>query len=52
MRVLVDERQVAGEYMQSWDGRDREGAGVPPGVYFAKLEVAGGAATKTIVLVE
>jgi hypothetical protein len=37
--VLVDEVQSAGSYQVRWDGRDHEGALLPAGVYFARLDL-------------
>jgi glycosidase len=47
--TLVDGWRESGAHTVAWDGRDAEGAGVPPGVYFARL-VAGGAG-RTVKLV-
>jgi hypothetical protein len=38
VRNLVDSEAPAGEYSAAWDGRDRTGARVGPGVYFFRLE--------------
>ena len=38
VRDLVDAAAPAGEYSATWDGRDRSGAKVGPGVYFFRLE--------------
>ena len=39
--TLVSGRQAAGEHRAVWDGRGRDGAALPPGVYFARLEADG-----------
>ena len=31
----------AGRHVETWDGRDAHGTLVPPGIYFAKLEIGG-----------
>ena len=38
VRNLVDSAAPAGEYSVTWDGRDRSGTKVGPGVYFFRLE--------------
>ena len=47
---LVDQVQDAGAHTLAWDGRDRRDVALPSGVYFARLEAAGGARTQKIVL--
>lgn len=39
-RVLLDHRVVAGSRAMIWDGRDRNGNSVPPGIYLASLQSA------------
>jgi hypothetical protein len=48
--VLVDGFAAAGEHTASWDGRDRRGAEVASGVYFARLETDTGVLTRKITL--
>ncbi|HKQ20130.1 MAG TPA: FlgD immunoglobulin-like domain containing protein, partial [Candidatus Eisenbacteria bacterium] len=38
VRDLVDSDAAAGEYAAAWDGKDRSGVNVGPGVYFFRLE--------------
>jgi len=47
---LVDGFQQAGPGTVTWDGRDRSGASVASGVYFARLQTAGGVHTQKLVL--
>ncbi|HEU4334011.1 MAG TPA: FlgD immunoglobulin-like domain containing protein [Candidatus Eisenbacteria bacterium] len=51
VRSVVSEPRPAGRHMARWDGRTREGAAAPAGVYFARLERGGEALTRRIVLV-
>ena len=44
--VLVDERQVAGRYLATWDGADADGQAVASGVYFGYLQA--GEFTRTV----
>jgi hypothetical protein len=39
VRLLVDEHQAAGLYLQPWDGRDDAGQQVASGAYLYRLEV-------------
>ena len=48
--ILVTERQPAGHYRLTWNGRDEGGALMPSGVYFAQLRVNGGVRTVRMVL--
>jgi hypothetical protein len=50
VRILVDDRQPAGLYTVTWDGRDGRGRGVAAGVYFVRLEASFGVATRKMVL--
>jgi hypothetical protein len=38
VRVLADERLDPGRYARPWDGRDRAGNAVPPGVYLLRFD--------------
>ena len=44
VRLLVDGPQTAGEHDVSWQGRDRFGAAVPSGAYFARMTIGDDAA--------
>lgn len=35
---LVDQRQPAGDYQISWNGKDKQGGDAPSGIYFVKLK--------------
>ncbi|MCK4546438.1 MAG: metallophosphoesterase [Candidatus Eisenbacteria sp.] len=48
--VLVEELQDAGRHSAQWDGRDRYGNPVAPGVYLARLSMGGKVRTRKIVL--
>ena len=39
VRILVDEYQNAGSYLQTWDGRDQRGIPAASGTYFYRLEL-------------
>ncbi len=51
VRRIVNEGQPAGRYEVSWDGRDRAGREVPPGVYFYRLDAGGFSKTEKMLLV-
>jgi hypothetical protein len=51
VRRLMDDSQDAGLYHAVWDGRDREGRSVPPGVYFYRVETGVFAKTDKLLLV-
>ncbi len=51
VRRLWDGAAAAGGHDVLWDGAGDDGAPLPPGVYFYRLEAAGRAATKKLVLV-
>jgi hypothetical protein len=51
VRTLVDaHRQGPGAYVVPWDGRNQRGAAVASGVYFYRLDGAGGSETQKMVL--
>lgn len=50
VRTLVDDRLDAGPHTAAWDGRDSRGHCVAPGIYFCRLEMAGGAVSSKMVL--
>jgi hypothetical protein len=52
VRLLADGVRPAGFHQESWDGRDRQGASVTSGVYFARLEAGGQVSTRKMVLVQ
>jgi hypothetical protein len=51
VRTLVDGPLGAGVHARTWDGREDGGARAPAGLYFARLEAAGGTAACRIVRV-
>ncbi len=48
--TLIDGERTAGAHDVRWNGLDRHGAPVPPGVYFARLEAGGAVATRRFPL--
>jgi hypothetical protein len=52
VRTFVDGWTVAGEHLTTWDGRDSHGQVVASGVYFLRLDSAGHALTKRLVLLK
>jgi flagellar hook assembly protein FlgD len=50
VRVLEDSFREAGRHAAVWDGRDGTGRRVAAGVYFVRLQAAGGELTRKIVL--
>ena len=49
VRTVLDQRLQAGRYARSWDGRDRQGAMVASGVYYAELRVGAKVMTRKMV---
>jgi hypothetical protein len=52
VRTLVDETRPAGRYAETWTGLDAAGDKVASGVYFYRLDAAGVAATRKMVLLQ
>lgn len=52
VRRLLDESRAAGCYQAVWDGRDRQGRSVPPGVYFYRIDAGGFSQTNKLLLVK
>lgn len=52
VRTLVNENRNAGKYTAKWDARDDKGKKVSAGIYFYRLETAGGCAVQKMVLVK
>jgi hypothetical protein len=50
VRVLEDSFREAGGHAAVWDGRDATGRRAAAGVYFVRLQAAGGELTRKIVL--
>lgn len=51
VRTLVAGDRPAGPGAAAWDGRDEGGRDAPAGVYFCRLESAGGSVTRKLLLV-
>lgn len=49
VRDLVDDGFPAGRHAAHWDGTDRAGRAVAPGIYFARVEAGGARATLRLV---
>lgn len=52
VRVLLDQDLPAGSHQVTWDGIDGRGKSVATGVYFYRLETAGHAASKKMVVLK
>jgi streptogramin lyase len=50
LRTLASGSFTAGEHRVTWDGRDDRGHRMGAGVYFCRLEAAGGTSTRRVVL--
>jgi hypothetical protein len=50
VRVLVDERRVAGRYVATWDGRDELGRPAATGLYLYRLTAPGFTETRKMML--
>jgi hypothetical protein len=50
VRTLTNEMHAAGNYSITWDGRDAEGALVPPGMYIYKINAGASSVSKRMVL--
>ena len=49
VRLLLEERCLAGERRVAWDGRDDSGRALPPGIYFVHLHQPRGSVTTRIL---
>ncbi len=49
VRTLVRRGESAGEHLVRWDGLDDRGDAVPAGLYLARLEATGGAASRKLI---
>ncbi len=52
LRTLAAGELGAGEHAATWDGRDDAGAALPAGVYLCRLEAAGMASARKLLLLE
>ena len=50
LRLLAEGEHAAGEHALAWDGRDDRGRALPAGVYLVRLESAGRAESRRLVL--
>jgi len=48
--TLIDAPLAEGDYETTWRRTDERGARVPAGVYFARLDGAGGTSTRKLVV--
>ncbi len=51
IRTLFAGDRAAGEYRETWDGRDDEGRDMPPGVYYVRITQGRTTETQPLVLV-
>jgi flagellar hook assembly protein FlgD len=51
VRTLHAGALSAGEHRVDWDGRDGGGAPAAAGLYFARVEAAGGAVTRRLAVI-
>jgi hypothetical protein len=49
---LVDQVEAPGWHTRAWDGLDRRGARLKPGVFYARLEARGEKHTQKLILVQ
>jgi flagellar hook assembly protein FlgD len=52
VRTLVGEVRAGGLHIADWDGKNAQGAAVPSGTYFYRLEVGGWQETRSLTLVK
>ena len=52
MRVLVNQRQGAGPFRATWDGRDAQGRRVASGIYLYRLQAGGLTAVRRMLLLK
>ncbi len=52
VRVLVEEKQKAGQYTKLWDGRDDRGMLLPSGIYLYRLEAGEFVSVKRMLLMK
>ena len=50
VRTLAEGDAAAGEHARPWDLRDAQGAAVPPGLYWARLQLGGRVLTRSLVV--
>ena len=52
VRTLLDGARAAGAHQVVWDATDGAGRAVRPGTYFMRLEAAGTARTRSLVVLK
>jgi parallel beta-helix repeat protein len=52
VRTVLDAHQSAGQRSVAWDGRDEQGASVPAGLYFYRIEGKGFEDTKKLLILK
>ena len=52
VRTLLDGQRTATRHTVVWDGRNDAGDGMPPGVYFVRLEAPSLIETREVVLLK
>jgi len=52
LRTLIDDRLAAGDYAVTWDGTDRGGRRVGPGVYFYRLDAGSETRAQRLVVLQ
>jgi flagellar hook assembly protein FlgD len=50
VRLLVDKKQTPGQYLVTWDGRDKDDHEVSSGLYFYRLTSGHSVDTKRMIL--
>jgi flagellar hook assembly protein FlgD len=50
--TLADEERDAGRHQATWDGRDADGRGLPPGIYYLRLAAGGMVAARRVLLLD
>jgi flagellar hook assembly protein FlgD len=50
VETLMDKEVQAGAHQVTWEGRNKDGRRVTPGIYFVRVETTRGSLTKKMVL--
>jgi hypothetical protein len=51
IRILVNQRQVAGNYIVHWDGRDVQGQNLASGIYLYRIEAGSFVASRKLTII-